>query len=366
MGIDILSSFEIEIAERDLADGFFYAVASALLICQAVVFHRFERVFAGQVEIADGVVYLIEIFFVTIPGSHTGEFLYFFRNIFPRIDFGLFDPSIEFGSIGWIHADDFSVCLVCFRRILCGCIELRQQECHSDALLFARSRLNGRFEKRNGFFVFSFVNKVIGIDCRKPVVLGFGQFLVVDFEQYIFRFVQPAHSDVTPSLPNARLCYQIGHPSEMAGYIKEGRSGSEEIAFVVLCFSHKPPCVVNKRVVFVPFHILPVFGIAHFFRISFRPFLNGMQLYGFLTFLDSPIETSRWLRVFGICIGLCRMHEQEVREIILVSFFHLFELFFVIFYSVEIDVVTGGKAMVKTCHRRILFRGTRYECKNNK
>ena len=175
LGIDILSSFEIEIAERDLADGFFYAVASALLICQAVVFHRFERVFAGQVEIADGVVYLIEIFFVTIPGSHTGEFLYFFRNIFPRIDFGLFDPSIEFGSIGWVHADDFSVCLVCFRRILCGCIELRQQECHSDALLFARSRLNGRFEKRNGFFVFSFVNKVIGIDCRKPVVLGFGQ-----------------------------------------------------------------------------------------------------------------------------------------------------------------------------------------------
>lgn len=72
-----------------------------------------------------------------------------------------------------------------------------------------------------------------------------------------------------------------------------------------------------------------------------------MQLYGFLAFLDSPIETSRWLRVFGICIGLCRMHEQEVREIILVSFFHLFELFFVIFYSVEIDVVAGGKAMVK-------------------
>ena len=63
---------------------------------------------------------------------------------------------------------------------------------------------------------------------------------------------------------------------------------------------------------------------------------------------------------------LVRMHEQEVREIILVSFFHLFELFFVIFYSVEIDVVAGGKAMVKTCHRRILFRGTRYECKNNK
>ena len=95
LGIDILSSFEIEIAERDLADGFFYAVASALLVCQAVVFHRFERVFAGQVEIADGVVYLIEIFFVTIPGSHTGEFLHLFRNIFPRIDFGLFDPSIE-------------------------------------------------------------------------------------------------------------------------------------------------------------------------------------------------------------------------------------------------------------------------------
>ena len=31
LGIDILSSFEIEIAERDLADGFFYAVASVSL-----------------------------------------------------------------------------------------------------------------------------------------------------------------------------------------------------------------------------------------------------------------------------------------------------------------------------------------------
>ena len=66
----IFIAVEIESAERNLVYSLVDAVARAFLIGKHIVFYGVCRVAARQVEIAYGIVYLVEVFFVAVQPRH--------------------------------------------------------------------------------------------------------------------------------------------------------------------------------------------------------------------------------------------------------------------------------------------------------
>ena len=66
----VLMAGKINVAQSDLAYGFIYAVAGAFLSGEHIVGNGLGGVAAREIEVAYGIVYLVEIFAVAVEASH--------------------------------------------------------------------------------------------------------------------------------------------------------------------------------------------------------------------------------------------------------------------------------------------------------
>ena len=84
-----------------------------------------------------------------------------------------------------------------------------------------------------------------------------------------------------------------------------------------------------------------------------------MLPYGLLTLLQSPRKIALGLWVGGDAIGRDRVHVQEMGEIIFITGLHRIELFLKTGDAVEVNVVAGGKGMIKAIGARVFLCRTR-------
>ena len=141
--IVILASGEVDAAQRELADGFVHAVAGALFGSEPVVLDGAERIAVGEVQVADGVVDLVQIVLVAVIAGHALQGLDLAGDVGALIHCALLDARVELGAVGRTAA---AACLLVGQIGVALVpdifIELSEQETHA-GLLVALEALDG-------------------------------------------------------------------------------------------------------------------------------------------------------------------------------------------------------------------------------
>ena len=154
----------------------------------------------------------------------------------------------------------------------------------------------------------------------------------------------------------------------MARDIEECRRGAGEIAVEILSLGHQQPGVVQEGIVFVALVPCALFG-RKAASAACRAFFYRTQLDGFLAFLDRSVEIALRLRrrLVGACLG--RVHEQQLRVIVLVVRLHIVECLAEMLVAVIIYIVSGDERLIVACGGGVLAGGTgrtEQSCQHNR
>ena len=162
MGMRELLCLPIEVAQTEQQHSFFYTRPRGFLVTSFVGMDSAEGVAVGQIDIAHGVIDLIEVFFVVVVSGHSpqaGNHLFGFsccRNLRHG------DTGIELELVGRVLAQHGAIGFVGFLVIAKGLIELSEQEPLSCPLLGAHLMANHLSQIGNSLFVFATANVVVG------------------------------------------------------------------------------------------------------------------------------------------------------------------------------------------------------------
>ena len=226
---------KVDAAQFELADGLVDAVAGTLLGGKDVVLNRMHGVFTRQVQVADGVVYLVEIFLVAVVAGHVLERAHFSGDVIALVNCALLDAGVELGAVACVVAAAGAfeglirqVFLVEFL------VELTQQEVLANLLrAFCALHCLGKVGhgQRGQLLLHIIVGKrQVGKRADALVV----DLVQVDVREHIVGLTGPTHGTVTQGLPHLGFLDQVGLPTEVAADVAECRRGVQEVALHVL------------------------------------------------------------------------------------------------------------------------------------
>ena len=100
LGQLILAALKIQFAECQLADGLVDAVTCRFFGGENIIFDGLGGVFARKVQVADGIVYLVEVFLVAVIAHHPAQCFNLGFYVRTGVDLALLYTGVEFGSVG--------------------------------------------------------------------------------------------------------------------------------------------------------------------------------------------------------------------------------------------------------------------------
>ncbi|OAV70798.1 hypothetical protein Barb4_01087 [Bacteroidales bacterium Barb4] len=164
-------------------------------------------------------------------------------------------------------------------------------------------------------------DEVSGVDGGVLIEVLSGDAVDIQLPQDVFGFVEPFHLRVAAGLPEAGLGGDFRVLYIMAGNVGEGGGGLQEIAVEELRLSEHQPAVFQEGVIFFLRLKGRLFGIVAPARFLGRLCLYGMQLDGFVAFLQGTVEgTASTGFFFGK--GINGVYEYHARIVFFIPRFH--------------------------------------------
>ena len=307
----ILAQVEVEAAQRQLADGLVHTVACALLGGELVILDGVGRVAVSEVQVADGIVNLVQIILVAVITGHAFQCLDLAGDIGALIHGALLDARVELGSVrGAVAAASLFECQVGVMLISDFLIELSQQETHAH-LLVTLEALHGSGQVGDGFLGLLRNDIVVGKGRIGQCSYFFvGDLVKVDMREHIICLGGPTQRAIAQGLAHLTFLHQVFFPSEVTGDVAEGRGGIQEIALHVLCLGQHVPGVVKIGIVLVAGEPFLILGVAVLAALALGLLLDGVQGDGLFHLLDGAVKTAGGLGCLGIGTGLGGMHVQ--------------------------------------------------------
>ena len=355
----ILALGKVDAAQGELADGLVDAIAGALLGGLDITLHGVHGVASRQVQVAYGVVNLVEVCLVAVVARHGTQGAHLLVNVLALIHGALLDAGVELGAIGGTAtAAGTTVGLVSHCLVASVLIELSQEEIQAGALA-ALGTLHSLAQIGNGLLILRGLDVVVGHgqigERTHALVLNL---VDVHMHQHVVGLGGPPHGAVTQSLPHLCLQHEVGLPHEVARDVAEGGGGVQEVALHVLRLSHGEPRVVDKRVVLGAAQPLLVLGVVALAGLALGFLLDAVQGDGLLHLLDGAVETAAGLRSLGVGARLGGMDEHVLRVVVLVGVKHLGELLVVVRATVVVNVVARGEPLPEPRHGRVVLGAT--------
>ena len=360
LGQVILALGKVDTAQPELAYGLVDAVARALLGRRHIVFYGPGRVAAREIEVAYGIVYLVEILLVAVVAGHGLERLHLALDVLALEHGTLLDARIELGAVGRAHAAAGPLVGLVGQLILPRfLIELPQQEVEPH-LLPAVLPVQRSAQVGNGLGIFLVLDVVVGKgqvgQRQQPLVVNL---VDVHVGKHVVGLGGPAHGAVAQGLPQVALELQLGLPGEVAGDVVKGGTAAQEVALHVLGLGQHVPGVVQKRVVLVALHPLLVLGVVLLAGFLLGLLLDGVQRDGFLHLLDCAVKRAAGLRRLGVLVGFGRVNEQALRVVVLVVVLQQFYLLVVVGHAVVVHVVARVERLPKARAGRVFLGAAR-------
>ena len=213
LSLVILVLCKVDASQRELADGLVDAVAGALLGGELIVLDGVHGVASGEIQVANGVVNLVEVFLVAVVVSHALEGFHLAVDVLALEHGALLDARVELGAVGRAAATAGAlVGLVGFLLLPVLVIELSQQEVQSH-LLSAAGAINGFLKIGQRLVVHLALDVVVGKgkigELVEPLVVDL---LGVDVHEHVVGLGGPVHGAVAQCLPYLCLKHELGFP----------------------------------------------------------------------------------------------------------------------------------------------------------
>ncbi len=109
LGIGVLLALPVEVAETEQQHALLYTPAGRLDIALLVGRDSIDRILLTEVDIADGVVHLVEVVLVLVAGGHPLEPTYHLMRLSARHHLGHGNASIELQIVRRILPDDTAI-----------------------------------------------------------------------------------------------------------------------------------------------------------------------------------------------------------------------------------------------------------------
>ena len=271
-------------------DAFFYAVAGRFLIAFLVCRYGLQGIFPAEVYIADGIVYLVLIFFVVVGGSHSFQPADHLAGIVFRHHFGHGNAGVEGEFVRWILANYVPEGFIGFFLVADGCLKLSHQIPFACFLLAAHLVADYFPEVRNGLLGIAGVDIVIGKGII-PFFLGTPVDGIAKYvANHVFGIVIPVLLDIAFGEPGPGFAVDGGLGGVEATHIGKGGGCRLEISLIELRTAHQHPCLPEERVVFPATQPFDVFGCLAAVFGPFRSSLDAVLMDGLLAFLDGAVE----------------------------------------------------------------------------
>jgi len=192
----------IQGAEGYLGYGLVDGTAGGLLHRQLVVCNGVGGVAAREVEIADGIVYLVEIFFVAVVAGHAFESLHFGHYVCAGKYLALLDAGVELGAVARARTSGgFLECLVGLLLIARKGVYLPKKKVQARFLGF-RGKLYSLREHRDGFLILLLFHQQVGVGgVVERAYLFRCQLVGLYARQDVFGLEKPVEGAVAACLP---------------------------------------------------------------------------------------------------------------------------------------------------------------------
>ena len=356
LGIGEFLSNPVDVAQMQEEHTFLYAASGGLGNAFLVGSDGLQGVFLSQVDITDGIVYLIEIFLVVVGCRHALQLAYHLPAVVCRHHLGHRDAGVELQFVRRIEAHHVLECLVGFLLVADGSLQLSHQVPFACLLLAAHLVADYLFEIRNRLCRFALADMVVGKGVI-PFLLGTPvDGIAPDVADYIFCIIHPVLFYVAFSQPGTSLAVDGRLGGVEAAHVGEGGSCRIEVALEELRSTHQHPGFPQEGVVLTaaePFNIL--FCLLSAF-CPFRSALDTVLVNGFLAFFDGTVVVT--LTYFTATLVGNGVEWNLLGIVVLVACFFLQRGINIGECTIIIGIVSGVEGMPPSALRRILLRRT--------
>ena len=241
LGISISSGFPIQIAQTQQEYTLLNTVSGSLPVAFFVGIDGTQGIFLGQVDVADGIIYLVLIFLVLIRCRHALEPADHLPAVARSQDLGDGDAGIKLQFVGRIEPDDVAESLISLLLVADGSLQLSHQIPLAGFLLVSHLMAYHLPEIGNRLPGIPRVDIVIG-EGIIPFLLGTPvDGIALDVSDHIFCIVGPSLLDIAFGKPGARLAVDGRLGGVKAAHIGEGGSSPLEIPLLELRTAHQHP-----------------------------------------------------------------------------------------------------------------------------
>jgi len=245
LGIDVFFCLPVDLRQTKQHHSLGGSALGAFLSPLLVGADAFERVAARKVDVANGVVHLVEIVLVLVALGHALEFFNHGLGRVARHHLGLQDAGIEGQFVGRIAAHDAGKRLVGIVVQSQFVLHLPHEEVQSRALQLVFGVLNGLAQFGDGLFVL-FGGYQVGGPGGGQFALSFGGDAVAPhLVEHILCVVGPLQCHVATGQPCAGYTADFGLGGIEADDVVEGGGGLDELALLELCLAQHHPGVAQ-------------------------------------------------------------------------------------------------------------------------
>ena len=207
LGVVVLLPGPVEVAEFQQQHALFDAAAGRFLVASLIRRDGVQRVLPGQVDVADGVVHLVEVVFVLVRLGHSAQPLYHLLRTAPCHDLGLGYAGVELHFVRRVLPHHLAVSLVCRLPVAEPGLQLSHQKPLAGFLLLAPFVLDDLGKVFHGLVVLLAPYVVVGIGVvplfHGLVVHG----VALHLRYHVFSVVKPIELGVAFGEP--RPCYAV-------------------------------------------------------------------------------------------------------------------------------------------------------------
>ena len=349
-------SVPIELTQVQPHHTFLHTVACALLHAVLVGIERMKRVTLSQIDVAHGIIYLVQVFCILAVAGHRLQLANHLLALSLRHHLGLLNPCIEFQLVRGIALEHLLEFLERQLVLSCFTIQLSKQEMES-CLFHAMTLLHGQLDIRDGLFIQSLAQLIVshhrctqGIEIRRKTVSP-------RLVHQSFSIIEPIQLSIALGFRQSGTSNEIGFGEIKTLDIGKGRSGFHIFALPELCLTHQEPSPPQERIVFLLAQPNLVLWCFRFRALPVRTRRNGMLLDGFLAFLHSSVELPLTQRN---CFRVSRHIERNhLHIVILIPRFLCLHTLLISLMSIEVSIIASLERLHTTSHSRILLCRTR-------
>ena len=353
LGVAIFLLIPIHITQRQQQHTFLDAATCRLLHTFLIGLNGMQRVALGHIDIADGIVHLVEILLVVIRTGHAFQLADFSLCVAGGHHLCLGNAGIKLQLVGWIQADAVLIGFIGILLVAQQCLYLSHQEPLPGTLLPALLVLDGQSQIGHGLLILFTADVIVGKGVV-PVFLGTIVNAVTTLLHYhVLSIIQPAQFHIAFGLPGTGQILDGRLRVIQSGDVREGGCGLLKLSLLELRLTQQHPGMPQEGVVLPAVQPFNVLGSLPAALVPLRTGLDAIELDDFLRLLDGSVVVS--LAQFPAALVGNSIQGNQLRTVVLVAVLLLQATLNKGLRTIIIGIIASSKRLPETTRRRILL-----------